>query len=247
MVETKTRSQRRMERKQAVVLLVLVLVVSLASFTLGVIVGRRGAERDLAQRYAEPRQILVAEVPAAVPPPQDGIRQKIEESEELTFYDNLSRGESAPLGSGINRPPAEDVIEETVSTPAPSQPETVSPVAETIADPQRPVTAKKTPVAAPPVEKLEPQTVESTSLPAAVPAGTYSVQVGSFSSRVDADRLKKDLLTKGYAVFVAEADLGAKGVWYRVRLGPYSDAEMAKKALQIADLKDKIKGFVSRI
>ncbi len=42
-----------MEKRQALILLILVLAVSLASFTLGVIVGRRGAERDLAQKYQQ--------------------------------------------------------------------------------------------------------------------------------------------------------------------------------------------------
>ncbi|MDT8419240.1 MAG: SPOR domain-containing protein [Desulfuromonadales bacterium] len=222
-----------MERKQALTLLVLVLVVSLSSFTLGVIVGRRGAERDMTQSYPEPRRIMVAEVPQQPPLPVAEEEAKPAEEEKLTFYDNLSRGETVPLGSGINLPPEEKKAEEVKPQPKPA--------------PQPPPAEEKAPE--PPAPAKAPAVVEGmpTSIPPADAGGTYSVQVGAFSSVADAGRLKKSLIKKGYPVFIAEADLGPKGLWYRVRLGPYADPDTAKKALLIADQKDKIKGFVSRL
>lgn len=243
MAGTKTRTQRRMEKKQALTLLVLVLIVSLASFTLGVMVGRRGAERDMAQRYDEPRRIMVAEVPRtqqqpaveAVTPEET----KPAEEEQLTFYDNLSTDETVPLGSGINLPPKEEK-----PAVAEKQPE-VAPVEKV----PQPKVAKVEKVSPKPVQKEEPVatlTVSDTP-PKSVADGTFSVQVGSFASVSDAGRLKKSLVAKGYPAFIAEADLGAKGIWYRVRLGPYADSDQAKEAMRIADKKDKIKGFVSRL
>lgn len=237
MAGTKTRTQRRMERKQALTLLVLVLVVSLSSFTLGVIVGRRGAERDLAQHPPEPRRIMVAEVPKSQLDTGAAAQEESPPAEEdkLTFYDNLSRGETGPLGSGINLPPKEE-----------------KPVAEKPQEKKVPVKIKPQKVvkAVPEPAKVEAQ-VTAADMPKAIPPavanGTFSVQVGSFSSVADAGRLKKSLAAKGYSAFIVEADLGAKGIWYRVRLGPYADADEAKKALLIADKKDNIKGFVSRL
>lgn len=226
-----------MERKQALTLLVLVLVVSLSSFTLGVIVGRRGAERDLAQNYPEPRRIMVAEVPQRQPvstPAQE--TETAAEEEKLTFYDNLSRGETVPLGSGINLPP-----EEQQEEAAKEQKTTSQPVAS------QPVEPEKKQVVATASEKIMADERAPARIPPADADGTYSVQVGAFSSVEDAGRLEKTLVAKGYPVFIAEADLGPKGVWYRVRLGPYADAETAKKALLFADQRDKIKGFVSRL
>jgi outer membrane biosynthesis protein TonB len=114
---TKTRTQRRMEKRQAVILLALVLVVSLASFTLGVIVGRRGAERDMAHKLQETEKVLVAKTPALVTPmiPAPGTEKTAEtqpaepapEELKLSFYDNLSK-EIVPLGSGINLAPVEE-------------------------------------------------------------------------------------------------------------------------------------------
>ncbi|HKJ04751.1 MAG TPA: SPOR domain-containing protein [Geopsychrobacteraceae bacterium] len=239
MVETKTRTQRRMERKQALILLVLVLIVSLSSFTLGVMVGRRGAERDMAQSQSEQGRIMVADSPSTQS--ATGVGEQIEgapaEEEKLTFYDNLSRGETVPLGSGINLPPEEEPVTEPpseVQVPATLEVAKVSPQAESQPRPGNGQASAGTPE----IPK---------EIPRAAAGGTYSVQVGSFSSVADAGRLKKSLMQKGYPVFIAEADLGAKGIWYRVRLGPFADAEEAKTALTIADKKDNIKGFVSRL
>jgi cell division septation protein DedD len=245
MAGTKTRTQRRMERKQAVTLLVLVLVVSLSSFTLGVMVGRRGAERDLAQRQAEPKRIMVAEAPRLAPATVAATPAKSPpaEEEELTFYDNLARDEAAPLGSGINLPP------EAEPPAAASSRDPAEPVAATApakaaggagnaAESAAESAAEKTPVVAPEL---------SEDVPSAVADGGYSVQVGSFASVADAGRYKKTLQQKGYPVFIAEADLGAKGIWYRVRLGPYADADAAQKVLRKAAETDHIKGFVSRL
>ena len=237
MAGTKTRTQRRMERKQALTLLVLVLVVSLSSFTLGVIVGRRGAERDMAQRPIEPKRIMVAEVPKPQPA---AVAEAPEENppaeeEKLTFYDNLSRGETAPLGSGINLPPEEE-------SPAAVIPQKTMEATATVPVPK--VATAAEPLPEPAAEK---QKTAVRDIPAAVAGGAYSVQVGSFASVADAGRFKKTLQGKGYAVFIAEADLGAKGIWYRVRLGPYADSDKAKAALKIASQKDNIKGFVSRL
>ncbi len=113
---SKTRTQRRMEKRQAVILLVLVLVVSLASFTLGVIVGRRGAERDLAQKIQQTEKVLVTQTstsavsstPAPVPQEKDVSppAEPATEATKLSFYDDLAK-ETVPLGSGINLAPEE--------------------------------------------------------------------------------------------------------------------------------------------
>lgn len=240
MAGTKTRTQRRMEKKQALTLLILVLIVSLSSFALGVMVGRRGAERDIAQREPEARRIMVAEVPT--PPATAEVAEKEQEppadkEEKLTFYDNLSRGETVPLGSGINLPPAEKSPAAETPEPAPAAP--VAKPAAKVAKAPEPSPAKE------PVVAAAPETLGK--MPPAVATGTYSVQVGSFSSVADAGRYKRTLVQKGYPAFIAEADLGPKGIWYRVRLGPYADAEVARQAMLIADKKDNIKGFVSRL
>lgn len=246
---TKTRTQRRMEKKQALILLVLVLAVSLASFTLGVVVGRQGAERDLAQKQQAAEKILVTQAPAqsvaeVAPQPaaktvaesSAGASETDQEETKLTFYDNLTKEETVPLGSGINLPPKSEVVEKPVLPP--------------IALPDSPIVKKQAPVVT--VVKAEPVPPTTKSAEATVvmplrdPNGSYAVQVGSFAAAGDAGAFKKRLLDKGFSAFVVEADLGKKGLWYRVRLGPYADATAAKTIQQLVEKKEQIKGFISR-
>ena len=238
-----------MEKRQAVILLVLVLVVSLASFTLGVIVGRRGGERDLAQKIQQTEKILVAQTPppGSVPTPTIDMPQNtatqvndpVAAEPKLSFYDDLSK-ETAPLGSGINLAPIEKQETTTVARPPidlPDQPivkkktKDDSAVVKTVAD--------KKPV------KVVTETTKA-KMPEVVPAGTHAVQIGSFGSVGDAITLKKKMLAKDYPAFVAEADLGKKGLWYRVKIGPYKNSAAAQIAQKFLEEKEHIKGFVSR-
>lgn len=235
----KTRTQRRMEKKQALLLLVLVLVVSLASFTLGVIVGRSGADRDLSLKQQAAQQLLLAKPPVQSAPTtlENTVANPVEkpqpevsaEQPRLSFYDNLAKESSAPLGSGINLPPQE-------------QPPITKPP---IALPEHPIVQKGTSKVAAVSESVAANQPVS-GQPKVTAQGSYAVQVGSFAAEVDARKLQKTLLGKGYPAFTVEADLGKKGIWYRVRLGPYADNAAATAMQQLVEQKDKIKGFISR-
>src|SRR5712672_385032 len=50
----------------------------------------------------------------------------------------------------------------------------------------------------------------------------YFLQAGSFQNPADADNLKARIALMGLEASVEPANLGEKGVWYRVRLGPYT-------------------------
>ena len=51
---------------------------------------------------------------------------------------------------------------------------------------------------------------------------TYFLQAGAFQNPADADNLKAKLALLGLEASVEPTNLPDKGVWYRVRLGPYS-------------------------
>ena len=95
--------------------------------------------------------------------------------------------------------------------------------------------------------QAEPTSPEPVKQPAADTGGKYALQVASFAAATDAGRLKERLVKKGYPAFVAEADLGAKGVWFRVKIGPYADNETAKKVQALVEKNENLKGFVSRL
>ncbi len=256
--ETKTRTQRRLEKRQTIIILALLLLASLLSFVLGVTTGRRGAERDFTQQVKEQQEeVRIVQVPAAPPAPapaspqdetpgeqQGALVDTVVENARLSFYDDLVR-DSSPLGSGINQPPPEET-RSTAATPPlelADQPIVVrgsgkqtqaQAVAVPAAQPQEQVAPAAAPAPADPV------------LPPVTAQGSHVVQVGSFGSAADAASLRQRMLDKGYPAFLAEADLGERGIWYRVRIGPFADSADAGVAREIILDKEQIEGLVTR-
>ncbi len=249
---TKTRVQRRVEKKQAVLLVVLVLVVALTSFALGVIVGRSTVDPEIiVEKVQEPSRITVSD-------PQESAGQDVTSAnseEKLTFYDNLSKEETAPIGSGINLPPddgktvTEQIAADQPKVAATTQTTSSTPVADVVAAvtnetvPVAPAVAPTTAVSSP--VAAVPQPVP-TGMPPVVKGGDWVVQVFASKSAADAGIYRDKLSSKGYPSFITEADLGKKGIWYRVHLGPYADRAAASQAQAYAENKDKLKGFAKR-
>lgn len=61
------------------------------------------------------------------------------------------------------------------------------------------------------------------------------IQTGSFKSKADADKKAGALQKSGLTIQIKEANLGDKGVWFRVRAGKFSTVEEAKR--NVAKLK----------
>ena len=74
-----------------------------------------------------------------------------------------------------------------------------------------------------------PPTAKTDAAGAAKPASGsgYSVQLGSFASRKNADRLVSDLKGKGFSASVSESKSRGRKL-YKVRVGPESDREAAQ-------------------
>jgi len=93
------------------------------------------------------------------------------------------------------------------------------------------------------VEKSEPPPADPTPAaaetavaePAAASAtGMFAVQLGSFSSQENAERLAADLRNQGYAAFLSQVESGDRQL-HRVRVGPQKDRESAEAvAAQLA-------------
>jgi cell division protein FtsN len=65
------------------------------------------------------------------------------------------------------------------------------------------------------------------------PAAAYTpqiLQVGSFSTAVDAEKLKAKLAMIGAESHIQTANVPDRGVYYRVRLGPYKSEEELNRA-----------------
>ena len=57
------------------------------------------------------------------------------------------------------------------------------------------------------------------------PKEAFFLQAGSFQNAPDADNLKARLALMGIEASIQTTNLPDKGVWHRVRVGPYSDVE----------------------
>lgn len=86
--------------------------------------------------------------------------------------------------------------------------------------------AKKAPAATPPAKAKE----RVASKPRRTSISSWVIQVGSFSSRGNADKLVKQLRAKSFSAFVAQASVKGK-LLYRVRVGPEADRGQAEKSL----------------
>jgi SPOR domain len=101
---------------------------------------------------------------------------------------------------------------------APIGPATAPPRALNAAPaPAAPVTAKPVPAAT----------------PAAASGGTFVLQIGAYKSQADADtawttyKTKHASLLSGYSPDVRQADLGDKGIWYRLRIAGFPSKDVA--------------------
>lgn len=64
----------------------------------------------------------------------------------------------------------------------------------------------------------------------AKPKENYFLQAGSFQTEAEADNLKAKLALLGIEAVIQTANIPEKGIWHRVRAGPYTDIEELNKA-----------------
>jgi len=127
--------------------------------------------------------------------------------------------------------------EPAVSLPAVAAPMSSNPerarTGEAAAPEPAPVAAPTNPMApapTPPSARTEPARVEAPHPTAAnrpAEAGTFVVQLGTFSKRENADGLVRDMTAKGFAAFVMPVTTNGREL-YRVRVGPTRDRAAAE-------------------
>ncbi len=66
--------------------------------------------------------------------------------------------------------------------------------------------------------------------PAARARSAYFLQAGAFQNAAEADRMKAELALLGVEARVQTTTLPDKGIWHRVRLGPFSTSEELNRA-----------------
>ena len=195
-----------------------VVVILGLTFALGLLVGRQLARSSLAA--APPSASEAARKAAAPAPRRGGIAAETmadrppEPTEKLTFYQTLTE----PLnGGGPVRPEAKPVTVK-VSAPSPAPPAAAAPAPTPASSPvSLPPAAGKAPVPAAP------------AAPAASPAAAspWTVQVGAFKNRRQAEDTRQQLATAGLEAYVASVAAQDGQPRFRVRVGTYRSREEA--------------------
>ncbi len=223
------------------------LLLLAGAFTVGVLVGRELAALDAAAASEKPGPPLTVPSsgccaqgapPAAgktgssvTPAPQrPAVEEKVAAAEKPAAQDKIAAAGEAP---------ADEADEETdtapAAKPAPEKHDATQGRAPAHAPetPRAPVTVAAprpaTVVPAPP----RPVQVASTSLAALTPPprdpGKFTVQIGASQDRTEALRMESRARAAGLKPYAVEADLGAKGTWYRVRIGAFPDKDAANR------------------
>jgi DedD protein len=118
-----------------------------------------------------------------------------------------------------SKPPA-SAEDESADTPAAATAVTEAPAAA-----PAPLAA----AAAPAAPSATPAPVESHKIsPTSTATSSWSVQLGSFASRANADNLMRQLKSQGFAAFILTSGSG-QTARYRVRVGPLEDRDSAER------------------
>jgi DedD protein len=169
-----------------------------------------------------------------------------EDEQGLRSYTiDIDGNSTAATPSATQPAPAAPITPADSDEAAPSESETaptVRPEPRTAAAeaPQREVTpapqAAPAPTPTTPAATAHPASPQPAPKQAATPPakGSFVVQLGSFGSRDNADRLVRDMSAKGFKAFVAPIKSGGRDL-YRVRVGPTPDRASAEALA--ADLK----------
>jgi len=111
---------------------------------------------------------------------------------------------------------------------AQSAPVATAPPRSLMSVPKPPAAAETTPK---PAAETTPNPAAETTKPAAT-GGAYVLQIGAYKSQTEADAAWKAYASKhsivaSYSENVRKADLGDKGIWYRLRIGSFASKDAA--------------------
>ncbi len=87
---------------------------------------------------------------------------------------------------------------------------------------------------------------QPTAEPAVEPGTAFVIQIGSYRSFEDADRIKATLALTGSETYIQKVSIEGRGDFYRVRMGPFREYDAVERAVDtVTDL--NIKPLVFRV
>jgi cell division septation protein DedD len=74
--------------------------------------------------------------------------------------------------------------------------------------------------------------------------GGYQLQVASFKDQADADHFVEELLKRGHRAYRQPAYVADRGLWHRVRIGPFKTKLAAEKYKADFDRRERMSAFL---
>jgi cell division protein FtsN len=222
-----------------------VLVLFGAIFSLGVLVGRQIASSTLAApQQPAPGDLAALDAANRAPKPPKVVAPPAEEpkKEPAKAEHEAAKGEDEKPDASA---PADEKKEPAKAEHEPAKAAEDEEAARARFAAQRieakaPKPEPKRPEPEPepePKPKPEPK-------PAPIVIGRYTVQLGASPDEKVAQKLMAKARSAGFDVHVLEVDLGAKGTWYRVRVGSYGSKDEAAKVQRDAERQLRVPAMV---
>ena len=180
---------------------------------------------DAASAAQPPAPAAAAPKPAPPPPPalkQSSVAAPVEKPVPVAKTEPAKPVASKPAPAAAPPKSMAALIQQSNAAPVPAKP-----VAKPAPLPAKPMAA------VPPAATGAPRPLSGPPQTVAAPAGGIVLQIGSYKSQAEADtawqryKAKHAALLSGYGDNIQQVDLGEKGTWYRLRVGGFSNREVA--------------------
>jgi DedD protein len=179
----------------------------------------------------KPNTATAPTLPAAAPEPVRNVTVDLTTSKAPanTDIESAIPQAASPAASSAASSAAASAAGSAADSPAAEIPAATSPA------PSGAVASASAPTSTAPVKSFakpaatRPALLESAAhSPTSAAHGSWSVQLGSFASRANADNLTRQVKGQGFSAFVLTGGSGTS-VRYRVRVGPLADRESAER------------------
>ena len=222
-------------------------------------VGALMSERPTGPSAHDPLAALGATAPImdAVDAAEEEERTRVR-PEDLSFHENLIGDERPEVEAAIRAAGAEHAALGHVTTPIPpaplglgATPASAPPVALPVADVATGTaatlvdTARRDPLVAAAVVAVDPPAEDAEEAQEGED-GQYTLQVASFRLEDEADVFARALRDRGHNSFVVRAEIEGRGVFHRVRVGPFETPGAASRYRRTFEHEERMDAYVVR-
>ncbi|HVR19827.1 MAG TPA: SPOR domain-containing protein [Polyangiaceae bacterium] len=233
--------EERASRGTRLLSLLFASLAGAAIVTAGVVVSRKGDAQ--AKDTRDPLAELVAQAKGAAPS-----SDKLE-TRDVSFPGILSDHEKPTTALAAVKDERGRLLPQSTTEAEPSAPPPASDRLPVVPLPVGDLLSA-TPVTTAPKDGLTALAADASKLPgstALAPAGMdggFQLQVASFKDQPDADRLVDDLRRRGHRAYRLAAQVPERGIWHRVRIGPFKTKFEAVKYKGEFERVERVSPFV---